>query len=143
MTKLGDDAAIDRVARGMIGRTLPMAEWTHEAHFATALWILRNRTELAEPEAIRTLISGYNESVGGQNTDDAGYHHSITLASMRGAADHLRAHADAPLSEVLAVLMAGPLGHPDWLLSYWQRGTLFSVAARRGWVEPDLQPLPF
>lgn len=143
MVMLNDDAAIDRVATGMIGRTLPKGEWTHEAHFATALWLLRNRPELAEPDAIRALISGYNESVGGQNTDDAGYHHSITIASIRAAADHLRAHADAPLHVALAALMAGPLGHPDWLLSYWRRETLFSVPARRGWIEPDLAPLPF
>ena len=143
MMALSDDVAIERLALAMIGRTLPKAEWTHAAHFATALWILRNRPDLAEPEAIRALISGYNASVGGQNTDDAGYHHSITLASIRAAADHLARHTDAPLHAALASLMAGPLGHPDWLLRYWRRETLFSVAARRGWEEPDLQPLPF
>jgi len=35
-----------------------------------------------------------------------------------------------------------PLGQPQWLLEYWTRERLFSVEARRNWVEPDLAPLP-
>jgi hypothetical protein len=42
---------------------------------------------------------------------------------------------------VLAGLMAGPCGRSDWLLAHWRRETLFSVAARRGWVAPDLLAL--
>jgi hypothetical protein len=34
-------------------------------------------------------------------------------------------------------------GRSDWLLARWRRETLFSVAARRDWVAPDLAPLPF
>jgi hypothetical protein len=40
-------------------------------------------------------------------------------------------------------LLAGEYGRSDWLLSYWSKPLLFSVAARRAWVEPDLKPLPF
>jgi hypothetical protein len=29
------------------------------------------------------------------------------------------------------------------LLAHWTRDRLFGVAARRGWVPPDLAPLPF
>ena len=32
---------------------------------------------------------------------------------------------------------------PDWLLEYWTRPRLFSVEARRAWLAPDIQPLPF
>ena len=28
-------------------------------------------------------------------------------------------------------------------LSHWSRDLLFSVPARRGWVPPDIAPLPF
>jgi len=37
-------------------------------------------------------------------------------------------------------LMAGPLGRSDWPLAYWSKARLFSVEARRGWVEPDVKP---
>jgi hypothetical protein len=33
------------------------------------------------------------------------------------------------------------MGDKAWPLTFWSRERLFSVAARRGWVEPDLAPL--
>ena len=53
-----------------------------------------------------------------------------------------RALRDAPLHVVLAELLAGPCGRPDWILAHWTKDRLFSVEARRAWVAPDLQPLP-
>jgi hypothetical protein len=141
---LTTDTDIEALALAMLDCTLPKAEWTHEGHFAAALWLLRHRPDLAAPEAMRRLIMRYNEATKTPNTDSGGYHHSITIASLRAAAHHLAAHApDAPLHDVLAGLMASVHGRSDWLLAYWRRDTLFSVAARRDWVEPDLAPLPF
>ena len=141
---LTTDPDIERLALAMIDCSLPKAEWTHAGHFAAALWLLRHRPELATPDAMRVLIMRYNEATGTANTDTGGYHHSITIASLRAAAWHLAAHAaEVPLHLVLAALMASAQGRSDWLLAYWRRETLFSVAARRGWVAPDLAPLPF
>ena len=138
------DAAIESLARRMIDRTLPKAEWTHRGHWAFALWLTRHRPELTRPDAVRRLISGYNEAVGTPNSDSEGYHHTITLASMRGARSVLDGFcANASLAGLLDNLMASPMGARDWLLSHWRRDTLFSVTARREWVEPDLVPLPF
>ncbi len=53
------------------------------------------------------------------------------------------ARPHASLHAALEELMASSFGRSDWLLAYWTRPVLFSVAARRGWVEPDLKPLPF
>jgi hypothetical protein len=43
----------------------------------------------------------------------------------------------------LNTLASTRYGRSDWPLAYWSKPILFSVAARRGWVEPDLRPLPF
>jgi hypothetical protein len=141
---LNDDAAIATLTLAMMDCSLPKADWTHEGHFAAALWLLRHRPDLATPDAMRGLIMRYNDATNTPNTDSSGYHHSITVASLRAAAHHLAKHApEIPLHEVLAALMASPQGRSDWLLVYWRRETLFSVAARRDWVPPDLAPLPF
>jgi len=141
---LSSDHAIEHLALAVIDRSLPKSEWTHEGHFAAALWLLKHRPALTSPEAMRKLISRYNEATQTPNTDSGGYHHTITCASMRAAADFLAQRPPGePLHLGMAALMASELGHPDWLLVYWSRARLFSVEARRDWVEPDLANLPF
>jgi len=143
MTKhFADERGVERVGVGLIERTLPKPEWTHAGHFAAALWILRCRPQLEA--RMPALIRAYNEATGTANTDSGGYHETITLASLRAAAALLARHPpDVPLHELMDRLMASELGRSDWLLAYWSRECLFSVAARRGWVEPDLVSLPF
>lgn len=137
------DADIDRIARGLVARDLPKDDWTHAAHFAATLWLLRHEPD-GLPARMPALIRAYNASVGTVNSDTAGYHETITQASLRAAADQLGSYpADTPLSHVLAQLLAGPLGGSSWILEHWSRERLFSVQARREWVEPDLLPLPF
>lgn len=135
------DDEIERIARGVRERTLPKPEWTHAAHFAAALWLLRHAPQSRLEIAMPPLIRAYNEATGVANTDTEGYHETITLASIAAARALLAAQlAGAPLHEVLDALMAGPLGRSDWPLAYWSKACLFSVAARRTWVEPDLAP---
>ncbi len=139
-----DDAAIARLGEGLIDRSCPKDEWTHAAHFAATLWILRHRSDIVVERDMPGLIRAYNEAVGGVNDDTSGYHETITQASLRAARAFLREQApERPLHDALDDLMASPLGRPDWLLAYWTRERLFSVEARRGWIEPDHAPLPF
>lgn len=139
-----DEAAIERVASGVIDRTLPKGDWTHAGHFAAALWLCRYRRDLTSADEMRRLISRYNEATKTANTDTSGYHHTITMASVRGAAHYLAGHPkNMTLDVVHSALMASRYGDPDWLLTHWSGELLFSVPARRNWVEPDLTPLPF
>jgi hypothetical protein len=132
--------AVRRIADGIADRTLPKPEWTHAAHFAAALWFLRRDRAQALPDVIRA----YNEATGVANTDSSGYHETITLASLRGARAMLADRPpDMPLHVVLDALLAGPLGRSDWPLAYWSKARLFSVEARRRWVAPEFQPLPW
>jgi hypothetical protein len=139
-----DDEAVRRVGRGFAERTLQHAEWTHAAHFAAALWLMRERPDFMAERDMPGMIRAYNAAVGTPNSDAEGYHETITLASLRAARAWLARHDDrTPLWALVAGLMASPLGRSDWLLAHWSRERLFSVAARRAWVEPDLAPLAF
>jgi hypothetical protein len=134
-----DDAAVARIGFGLIDRSLPKAEWTHAGHFAAALWLLRHEPEAVVRRRMPPMIRAYNEATGVPNTDDGGYHETITLASIAAARAFLDARpAPRPLHEVVDELMASRLGRPEWLLAHWSKDRLFSVEARRGWVEPDL-----
>lgn len=136
------DDEIARIGVGVVDRTLPKPEWTHAAHFACALWVLRH-PGLDAARDMPGLIRAYNEATGVANTDTGGYHETITQASLRAARAWLDARPGAPLAAALDSLLASPYGRPEWLLAYWTRERLFSVQARRGWLDPDLQPLPF
>lgn len=136
------DADIERIARGLIDRTLPKCDWTHAAHFAAALWLLRDREDAAFRD-MPPLIRAYNESTGVANTDTGGYHETITIASLRLARAWLTERSGAPLYAALAELLASSHGRSDWLLTYWSKERLFSVAARRSWVDADLRAFPY
>jgi hypothetical protein len=142
MSHFRSDAEIEHIARGLLERSLPKSQWTHAAHFAAAIWLLRDRG-LRAMNDMPPLIRAYNEATGVPNTDTGGYHETITLASLRAARACLADRPGAALHAVLNELLATPVGRSDWLLTYWSKPVLFSVHARSVWVEPDLRPLPF
>jgi hypothetical protein len=138
------DEEITVIGRGLLDRTLPKTAWTHAAHFAATLWLLRCQPEIELSRTMPGFIRAYNEATGGANTETSGYHETITQASIRAARAFL---SDAPLQQHLYMtcnaLMRSRLGQPDWLLEYWTHPRLFSVEARRAWLEPDIRRLPF
>jgi hypothetical protein len=142
MSHFSSDAEVAYVGSGLLDRTLPKLKWTHAGHFAAACWLLRHPTIDAMRE-MPDLIRAYNESTGTPNTDTGGYHETITIVSLRAARAWLDARRDKPLHEALNELLASDYGRSDWLFTYWSKPVLFSVAARRTWLEPDLRPLPF
>ena len=124
----------DTVLDGVLTRTLPKPDWTHEAHVA-ACWsaVRRHGVDGALP-LLRDGIRRYNEATGVANTSTSGYHETITCYFV-GAVGRLAAR---PFDDVLAdptVGREGPLRH-------WSREVLFTAEARADWVEPDLAPLP-
>ena len=141
MTYANDEIAA--LAEGLVGRTLPKDRWTHPAHLAATLRLVRTRDAGLERD-LPGIIQSYNVAVGGVNDDTSGYHETITqayLAAIRALVAALP--ADTSDAEAVARLLASPMGDKAWPLTYWSRERLFCVEARRGWVEPDLKPLEY
>jgi len=137
------DAAIRGIGERMLACTLPKAEWTHEAHLATTLWLIVERPDIAPERDLPGLIRRYNESVGGVNSDTEGYHETITQTYIRALRAFLaRTDGALPLVAKVNALLQAPEGRRDWPLHFYSRARLFSVEARRGWMEPDLAALP-
>ena len=142
MPHFTSDAEIEHIGRGLLDCSLPKIEWTHAAHFAAAFWLLR-RSDAQALRDMPALIRAYNAATGVPNTDTGGYHETITQGSLRAARAWLAGRPGVALHGALTELLASKYGHPDWLLGYWSKPLLFSAAARRAWVGPDLRPLPF
>lgn len=137
------DASVARVGEGLLHADLPRPEWTHEAHLAATTYLLLRHPEIDLDAELPGLIRRYNESVGGVNSDSEGYHDTITRAYLRGIRLFLsEADTGRPIHELVNELLHSPMGKRDWPLRFWSKDRLFSVEARRGWVEPDLAALP-
>lgn len=123
-------------------RTLPPAEWTHQAHLAVAFWYAFH---LHTPEAVmlqlRSDIRAYNEVCGTKNTDHSGYHETLTVFWVETVFSFLRAHPEKSMNELLADFLQSPCSDAHFPYSFYSSELLFSVPARRQWVLPDLQPL--
>lgn len=133
-----DAAEIRRVGEAMLACTLPKEGWTHEAHLSTCLWLIVERPDVLPERDLPGLIRRYNESVGGQNTDTAGYHETITQLYIRGVRAFLATREGGDLLVLVNGLLESPLAPRDWPLRFYARERLFSVEARRGWIEPDI-----
>ena len=120
--------------------TLPKEDWTHTAHFVMAFWYC---TQFPLPQAIEKITTGikaYNVAIGGQNTDESGYHETITLFYISTICDYLvTAGAPALTDEALAVFLQQPFLAKDFIHQYYSTPLLKSKQARKRWVTPDLR----
>lgn len=130
--------AVRRVGAGLLARTLPKADWTHEAHLAACAWLLLERPDILPERDLPGIIRSYNTAVGGVNDDTQGYHETLTQLYIRGVRSFLAQRRADELLATVNALLASPLTSRDWPLRYYSRELLLSVPARRGWIEPDL-----
>ncbi|PHR60270.1 MAG: hypothetical protein COA47_07680 [Robiginitomaculum sp.] len=137
-----DEKSIAHVYQGMRDHSLPYAEWSHQAHISTGLAFLDEfgleQAEILMPKAIWT----YNASLGNENSDTEGYHHTITLLYLR-VLDTLRNKCGSTdLQSLVRAALQSEIADKSWPLTHYSKELLFSVKARKNWVEPDLKPLP-
>ena len=137
------DTDVVHIGEGLVARTLPRPEWTHEAHLAATIYLLLKRPDIDVDAELPNLIRRYNESVGGVNSDSEGYHETITRVFLHGVRLFLaEVDASQPLHELVNELLLSPTGRRDWPLRFYSADRLFSAEARKHFVEPDLQALP-
>jgi hypothetical protein len=132
---------LDALVTAFRAAMLPRDRWTHAAHLAVGTWHALELPADAALAAMRTGILGLNESHGTANTDTGGYHETITCFYMAVLARFAAGHPGLSRVEIVRALLAGPIADRGYPLRFYTRDRLMSVAARRGWVPPDLRPL--
>ena len=147
----------DLIARFHEG-AVPASEFTHAAHLVVGLWHAASLDESTALTRMRAGILRLNAAHGTPNSDTRGYHETITRAYLVLLARFARDYADPNGADpngadpngadldgagLAQALLSSPLAQRDALFNYYSKDLLMSVAARRDWVEPDLQPLDF
>ena len=137
------DAEVAHLGEGLVARTLRREEWTHEAHLAATTYLLLKRPDIDLDAELPGLIRRFDESVGGVNSDSEGYHETITRVFLHGVRLFLaEADTSEPLHELVNALLLSPMGRRDWPLRFYSHDRLFSVEARRDFIDPDIAALP-
>lgn len=139
----GTDTEIRRIAAGLLLRTLPRPEWTHEAHLAAVCAFILEHADLVLEQQLPVIISCYNVAVGGTNDSSQGYHETLTQFWLANARAYLSVDTGGPLVDRVNRFIAAPAGRRDAPLRHFSRGRLFSVEARLSLVEPDLMRFPW
>jgi len=122
-------------------RTLPKADWTHAAHLRVGLWHVLHFSPEEALSRLRTGIRLLNEAHGTPNTDQDGYHETITRFYVEWIGRFVRERGSSKSLEQLAAELVEAAGDGKTPLRYYSPSLLFSPAARLCWVEPDVTPL--
>ena len=121
---------------------LPKEEWTHQAHIVVAFWYNWHYPFTEALNLVRKGIVSYNEAVGTPNTDDSGYHETLTVFWMRLTRNFLQGDKYTKLEDVCNAFLLSKEAENTSPFNYYSRDFLFSVQARKEWVDGDLQKVP-
>jgi len=130
---------IEALVNGFLQQTLPIKEWTHEAHLTTALFLLNKYTLEEATCMMRSGIITYNKSTGGENTPTKGYHETLTIFWIKTISDYLRQNNEGNLLLLCNNFLKSEYASRDYALKFYTRELLFSTKARAFCVEPDIE----
>ena len=121
-------------------RTLPKEHWTHAAHVAVCAFYTFTHGPADALRRMRVGIPLYNLAVGGQNTEDSGYHETLTVLWAKVIAEFISAHNFAtPFEAVQATVLE--YGEQRKLHEmFYTFNVVQDRRARREWIPPDKLP---
>lgn len=135
MTILASEESLSEFVAAFEAGTYPGAQFHHGEHLAlAACYLIQNETTATA--RTRTNIRRYNEAQGGKNTDDAGYHETLTLFWLALVRANLAPHT--PRLEAVRRVVDTFAPCRDLYRDYYSFDVLKSREARLSWVSPDL-----
>jgi hypothetical protein len=129
---------IDSFERG----TWPKAQWTHAAHLAMACWYLCSLPKSEATERVRNRIRKYNEAAGTANTEDSGYHETLTLFWMEVISRTLGREQAKPLEAARRIVRRFG-ARRDFFREFYTFNVVKSREARVRWMPPDAREIPW
>ena len=119
---------------------LPRAEWTHSAHVAMAAYFAFDHAAEATFAIMKACILHHNTSVGTPNTEDNGYHETLTRFWSSEIGDFVRSGHFASRLEAVRAAVSAFGSDRDRFRLFYSFDVVRDRRARREWIAPDREP---
>ncbi len=137
---LASDAQLQRFVEAWKAGRLPKPEWTHAAHVGVAAYFAFDHAADATFAIMKTGILHHNTSVGTANTEDNGYHETLTRFWSSEIGEFVRAGRFGSRLEAVRAAVATFGSERDRFRRFYSFDVVRDRRARREWVAPDLIP---
>jgi hypothetical protein len=131
------ELSLNRFIAAFEDGTWPGSNWKHAHHLAMAVCYVMTYGRDEALNRARVNIKRYNEAQGGKNTEDSGYHETLTVFWI----DRVAATIPAGASRVEAVRHVIDILAPqrDLWREYYSFDVMKSKEARAAYIAPDLE----
>ncbi len=137
---LANEESLDAFLAAFRDGSYPITWWTHGAHVGMATAMLWSTPVPYALEVIRDAIKHYNTSQGGQNTDNSGYHETLTRLWIGAVAATLTTlPPDISRLEAVRTVYRAYARRSGLFRDWYGFDLLKSIEARKQWVAPDLE----
>jgi hypothetical protein len=134
------EQALEDFIDGWERGTLAKSSWTHGAHVGVAAYFAFEYPADVLLRVMRLGIRHYNLASGGVNTEDHGYHETLTRFWAGEVGEFVRTgQFGSRLGAVVAALHWFG-GRSDYYKAFYSFDVVTDRQARRDWIAPDLKP---
>ena len=137
---LESESELQRFVDAWKAGRLPKAEWTHAAHVAMAAYFAFDHAANATFAIMKAGILHHNTSVGTPNTEDYGYHETLTRFWAGEIGAFIRSGRFTARLEAVRAAVAKFGGDRERFRLFYSFDVVRDRRARREWVAPDREP---
>lgn len=130
---------IHRLVGSFENRTITKDNWTHAAHLVVGLYYCQTLPFAVAKNMMRDGICWLNDTHGTPNTFNSGYHETLTVFWLKRIWNFLDELQDGGSLASIANTLIERFDDPNLPLKYYSRELLYSAAARRDYLPPDLR----
>jgi hypothetical protein len=138
---LENELTLQRFVEAWKSGKLPKSAWTHAAHVAMAAYFAFDHAADATFAIMKAGILHHNTSVGTPNTEDNGYHETLTRFWSSDIGEFVRSSRFHSRFEGVRAAVTAFGEDRDRYRQFYSFDVVRDRRARREWVAPDRNPL--
>ena len=137
---LDSEVSLQRFVEAWKSGKLPKPAWTHAAHVGMAAYFAFDHASEATFAMMKAGILHHNTSVGTPNTEDKGYHETLTRFWSSEIGEFVRQGRFTSRFEAVHAAVSAFGGDRDRFRQFYSFDVVRDRRARREWVAPDRNP---